>query len=29
MSWAPYWHNGYVHVADNNRGVDILRPDVH
>jgi hypothetical protein len=29
MSWAPYWHNGYVYVADNNRGVDILRPTFH
>ncbi|SFO97231.1 hypothetical protein SAMN05421810_101561 [Amycolatopsis arida] len=24
-SWAPYWHRGLVYVADNNRGVDILR----
>lgn len=29
MSWAPYWHNGYVFVADNARGIDILRPTVH
>jgi hypothetical protein len=24
-AWAPYWHRGYVFVADNTRGVDILR----
>ena len=24
-AWAPYWHDGYVYVADNARGVDILR----
>lgn len=24
-SWAPYWHDGYVYVADNARGVDILK----
>jgi hypothetical protein len=24
-TWAPYWHNGYVYIADNARGVDILR----
>ncbi|WP_334025061.1 hypothetical protein [Nocardia terpenica] len=24
-SWAPYWHKGFVYVADNNRGVDILQ----
>jgi hypothetical protein len=29
MSWAPYWHGGYVYVADNNRGIDILQPAVH
>ncbi|MFL6051551.1 MAG: LVIVD repeat-containing protein [Actinoallomurus sp.] len=29
MSWAPYWHDGYVYVADNTRGIDILRPEVH
>ncbi|GAA4627136.1 hypothetical protein GCM10023196_038150 [Actinoallomurus vinaceus] len=29
MSWAPYWHDGYVYVADNTRGIDILRPDFH
>jgi hypothetical protein len=23
--WAPYWHKGLVFVADNTRGVDILR----
>ena len=23
--WAPYWHKGYVFVADFTRGVDILR----
>jgi hypothetical protein len=28
MSWAPYWHDGYVYVADNARGIDILRPEV-
>jgi hypothetical protein len=24
-TWAPYWYNGYVFVADNARGIDILR----
>jgi hypothetical protein len=24
---APYWHNGYVYVADYNRGVDVLHFD--
>ncbi|MFF4600632.1 LVIVD repeat-containing protein [Amycolatopsis sp. NPDC001319] len=24
-SWAPYWHDGYVYVADNVRGVDVLK----
>ncbi|WUV56263.1 hypothetical protein OG371_02905 [Amycolatopsis sp. NBC_01480] len=24
-SWAPYWHDGYVYVADHARGVDILK----
>ncbi|HEV2778056.1 MAG TPA: hypothetical protein VGX25_01520 [Actinophytocola sp.] len=24
-AWAPYWHRGLVFVADNLRGVDILR----
>jgi hypothetical protein len=24
---AAYWHNGYVYVADYNRGVDVLRYD--
>lgn len=24
-AWAPYWHRGYVFVADNTRGVDILK----
>ncbi|HEU4425344.1 MAG TPA: hypothetical protein VFR67_22660 [Pilimelia sp.] len=24
-AWAPYWHDGLVYVADNTRGVDILR----
>ncbi|AHH97055.1 hypothetical protein KALB_3691 [Kutzneria albida DSM 43870] len=24
-SWAPYWHHGYVYVADHTRGVDILK----
>ncbi|WP_026360098.1 LVIVD repeat-containing protein [Amycolatopsis nigrescens] len=24
-AWAPYWHRGYVYVADNARGVDILK----
>ncbi|QFU92314.1 LVIVD repeat-containing protein [Amycolatopsis sp. YIM 10] len=24
-SWAPYWHKGLVYVADNTRGVDILK----
>jgi hypothetical protein len=25
VSWAPYYHNGYVFVADHGRGVDILK----
>jgi hypothetical protein len=25
-SWEPYWHGDYVYVADNTRGIDILRP---
>jgi hypothetical protein len=31
VSWAPYFHRGYVYVADHGRGVDILRlrPDAH
>lgn len=24
-SWAPYWHRGYVYVADHARGIDILK----
>jgi hypothetical protein len=24
-AWAPYWHKGYVYVADNTRGIDILK----
>lgn len=28
-SWAPYWHRGLIYVADNTRGVDILRLDTH
>lgn len=24
-AWAPYWHRGYVFIADNTRGVDILK----
>jgi len=24
-SWAPYWHRGFVYVADHERGVDILK----
>ncbi|RDI65600.1 hypothetical protein DFR76_106472 [Nocardia pseudobrasiliensis] len=24
-AWAPYWHKGFVYVADNNRGIDILQ----
>ncbi|HEX9822978.1 MAG TPA: hypothetical protein VGB51_01100 [Actinomycetota bacterium] len=24
-TWAPYWHNGEVYIADNSRGVDIIR----
>jgi hypothetical protein len=24
-AWAAYWHHGLVYVADNVRGVDILR----
>ncbi|SDY80346.1 hypothetical protein SAMN05421504_1079 [Amycolatopsis xylanica] len=27
-AWAPYFHRGYVYVADNKRGVDILKPQV-
>ena len=26
-AWAGYWHDGYLYVADNGRGVDILRLD--
>ena len=25
VSWAPYFHRGYVYVADHGRGVDVLR----
>ena len=25
VSWAPYYYNGYVYVADHGRGVDILQ----
>jgi hypothetical protein len=25
VSWAPYFHKGYVYVADHGRGVDILK----
>jgi hypothetical protein len=25
-AWAAYWHGGYVYVADNVRGIDILKP---
>ncbi|MFC6881986.1 LVIVD repeat-containing protein [Actinomadura yumaensis] len=25
-SWQPYWHGRYVYVADNTRGIDVLRP---
>jgi hypothetical protein len=25
ISWAPYFHRGYVYVADHARGVDVLR----
>jgi hypothetical protein len=25
VAWAPYYHNGYVFVADHSRGVDILK----
>ncbi|MFN2543184.1 MAG: hypothetical protein ABR600_01245 [Actinomycetota bacterium] len=24
-TWAAYWHNGYVFIADNARGVDIVK----
>ncbi|MEC3982349.1 LVIVD repeat-containing protein [Amycolatopsis sp. H20-H5] len=24
-AWAPYWHRGYVYVADNARGIDVLK----
>jgi hypothetical protein len=27
VSWAPYYHRGYVFVADHGRGVDILKLD--
>ena len=26
-AWAGYWHDGHLYVADNGRGVDILRLD--
>ncbi|MFG2000729.1 LVIVD repeat-containing protein [Spirillospora sp. NPDC048911] len=26
QSWQPYWHGKYVYVADNNRGIDVLKP---
>ena len=25
VAWAPYYHNGYVFVADHSRGIDILK----
>ncbi|RJL34060.1 LVIVD repeat-containing protein [Bailinhaonella thermotolerans] len=25
-SWQPYWHGDYVYVADNTRGIDVLKP---
>ncbi|WP_067480558.1 LVIVD repeat-containing protein [Actinomadura hibisca] len=25
-SWQPYWHGEYVYVADNTRGIDVLKP---
>ncbi|MEV5712129.1 hypothetical protein [Actinoallomurus sp. NPDC052274] len=28
MSWAPSRHAAYVYVADDDRGVDIPRPEV-
>jgi hypothetical protein len=24
-AWAPYWHDGHVFIADNDRGVDIIK----
>ncbi|RZS36524.1 LVIVD repeat-containing protein [Herbihabitans rhizosphaerae] len=24
-AWQPYWHGDYIYVADNNRGIDILK----
>ncbi|MCM6773700.1 hypothetical protein NDR87_09485 [Nocardia sp. CDC159] len=24
-AWAPYWHRGLVYVADNKRGIDIIK----
>ncbi|MFI6047943.1 LVIVD repeat-containing protein [Nocardia sp. NPDC051321] len=24
-AWAPYWHRGFAYVADNHRGIDILK----
>jgi hypothetical protein len=27
LAWAPYWHRGLIYVADNTRGVDILKLD--
>jgi hypothetical protein len=27
LAWAPYWHRGLVYVADNTRGVDIIKLD--
>ena len=27
VSWAPYYHRGYVFVADHGRGIDILKLD--
>lgn len=24
-TWAAYWHKGYVYVADNARGIDVIR----
>ena len=27
VAWAPYYHRGYVYVADHGRGVDVLKLD--
>ena len=27
VSWAPYFHRGYIYVADHERGVEVLKAD--